>query len=138
MIESANYFCIWNWHAFSIKGQKVNMFSIEGHVVPAVASQLCCCDAKVDRQYTNRWAWLSSYKTSFTKTARAGQIWSICWTLLYINGIKLYLSFCNLFFIIHDYVSIYVVMCTYSSLNPNSATLNILIHSSLARVKEFL
>lgn len=52
---------------FPMQGWTINVLGFVGHVVSVVTTEPCHCSVKADRQYANKWIWLCSHKTSFTK-----------------------------------------------------------------------
>lgn len=64
------------WQTLSVKGQIVIIFSLGGHTVSVVTTQLCYCSGKVAiRQYVNQWA--GFYLRLFLQKQAMCQIWSV-------------------------------------------------------------
>ena len=59
-----------------VKGQRVNILGLMDHMISVTATELCCSSRKsaIDNQAMNKWAWLCSNKTLFTKRA-ANRVW---------------------------------------------------------------
>lgn len=65
------------WQTFSGKNQTRNILGFAGYLVSVTTTYCCCHSIKtVMGQYVNKWVWLYSNKTLFTKIT-AGQIFPL-------------------------------------------------------------